>query len=538
MTPYIREIPCSICTCSDQTAKVECLDCKKYLCHNCYVDHNKFIKDHRFITLSDLFSGKVSLSDDEDNAKICSKHGKKVEFFCKTSKKSVCSTCVESKDCPDKHARLEIEKSIGNYDEILQDLVKACNETKTHCQEAARETEKVQKEFQRNKVLVGKALARLKKEYILMMEKIFQKHAAEIAKIDIERTQQIDDMRIKLESTIVCIDLACKQVGKMIPSSGSSDASVFRYASLCNTFQNIVKTDPEAANKALGFVTFNASTPPLLTSFGRLLLKEASSPDTTWKLQSHFITSGLTQPTAIAVCKNGNIVVTCWQNNTTVFSRSGDAVTVFQNSSPAVGVFATEHDEYIVAHVNDHRVTWYDANGVAVRAVPVPSMDSTNSPLNSIAVDRKGRIIVATVNYTIAVCAPHVISKFETQMKPFRIAATSDDRIVVSMYSDELQKPVRVEIMDYSGRNATVIQPPLDVHTWQPSFLCCSTHDEFFVSNIGNPSGVYRFSVDGDYLECVAIDIGHPAGLALFEDEMELCVVDSNNKQVNIYRRQ
>ncbi|XP_072047451.1 uncharacterized protein [Amphiura filiformis] len=59
---------CTKCEQPDNKATVYCEDCKYYLCQSCYDGHKSWeaMKDHRIDTIDDLISGKVTLSEEEE----------------------------------------------------------------------------------------------------------------------------------------------------------------------------------------------------------------------------------------------------------------------------------------------------------------------------------------------------------------------------------------------------------------------------------------------------------------------------------------
>ena len=152
-------------------------------------------------------------------------------------------------------------------------------------------------------------------------------------------------------------------------------------------------------------------------------------------------------------------------------------------------------------------------------------MQDKLSDANSVAVDSSGKIVAALVDNTISIhnADGSLISKFATQSEPFRLAVTSNGQIVSSFYATESEQSTSVQLIDYSGGNIRVIQPPAEGKVGSPGFVCCR-QGEIFVSytNAGDSSGVYRYTSEGDYLGCVTTGVNYPQGIALSKDGMEL----------------
>ena len=148
---------------------------------------------------------------------------------------------------------------------------------------------------------------------------------------------------------------------------------------------------------------------------------------------------------------------------------------------------------------------------------------------NSVAVDSNGKLIAGLQGNTISIhnADGSLISKFATQFRPFRLATTSNGEIVSSFWDTKVTHTTSVQLMDYSGKNVRVIQPPAEVKVWTPVFVCCR-QGEIYVTNTDfgdlstDPTGVYRYTSEGDYLGCVTTEVCNPTGIAMSKDGMEL----------------
>ena len=149
-----------------------------------------------------------------------------------------------------------------------------------------------------------------------------------------------------------------------------------------------------------------------------------------------------------------------------------------------------------------------------------------------------GKIIVGTFSDAVSILDPDglFLSKFTTNYNlwPKCLTATSSQQIAMSFSSGD-----GLQLVDYFGGHARVIQPSPDVEKWDPYFLCCSQQDELFVVCQEYPAAIYRCSTSGEFLGCVTTDVKDPMGIALSKDGEELYVAEHipNDTSIKIFRR-
>ena len=196
---------------------------------------------------------------------------------------------------------------------------------------------------------------------------------------------------------------------------------------------------------------------------------------------------------------------------------------------------------YDIAITSDNRVVisgnyellFYDDRGNKVADRTASSLKDTT--IQSLTVDSKGRIIVGLGNSQISIhCADgQFISQFTTRFKPIWLAATWKGEIVATCDDGQTQ------IMNDSGENVRVLQPPKDAKDWQPTGVCCSNLGEVFVVNHGNPKAVYRYRDDGEKcLGCIITGLNDPFGIAVKKDGQQLFVTECYQNVVKIYQVQ
>ncbi|XP_072049097.1 uncharacterized protein [Amphiura filiformis] len=247
-------------------------------------------------------------------------------------------------------------------------------------------------------------------------------------------------------------------------------------------------------------------------------------------------------PMGIAIHRNRDIILTSISTPVTVFSRNGDFKHVIKGSpSEIFDIAITPSNQYIIPGKCD-KTGFYicDSRGVLVSTIPTYDMNNKPSSPTSVAVDSTGRIIAGLGSYgdkkTVSIHQPNgtLVSKFETTSSPSRLTCTPDDKLIISFEDNTLQ------VMDQSGHNASLIQPPPSIQSWKPYHVCCSKQGELFVGNQGYPDTVVsRYVCTGGeykYLNCITTMESYPWGIALSADEHELFVVDWGSNCVKIFR--
>ena len=512
------------------------MDCKQYLCGKCNASHKslKTMRNHRVVTMEDILSGKVNLSAEVEN--VCKEHEQPYRYYCKDEKKVICQDCVILKKCPHEHDRITIDEAAQNKSEELEGFVKKSAETLQKYQEAVKATENVEKELEFHSTIAKNALSKVEQDYIILVKKTVTTFGDEIEKIKMERINELDKKKINLESTMEQITKANKDATKVIKSESKMEV-ISTHATLSTQLQKLSKSQPVAADKSLGYVKFEAAIPSIPT-IGQLL--KDGTPEEGWKLTGQFSTGEFNDLYGLALNQDDNIVVCSWEKGVKVFSRNGEAKSALYGFPGSVSVAVLADNKYVTCPINIQQLKICDCQGKQATTIPITNVDNITSYVNSLTVDTDSKIIVGQVGNTISIHNPDgsLISKFATQSLPYRLAATANGEIVSSFYDTKLQRGASVQLMDYSGGNIRVIQPPTEVKVWAPGFVCCR-QGEIFVSNggSGDPSGVYRYTSEGDYLSCVTTKVGHPTGIAMSKDGMELFVADNGDNHVKIFHR-
>ncbi|XP_072014233.1 E3 ubiquitin-protein ligase TRIM71-like [Amphiura filiformis] len=529
---------CSNCHTSGNKAKVRCVDCKEYLCDTCYVYHKTFkaMKDHKVITMEDILAGKVNLKKEEEN-RYCQVHGKLCEYFCETENRALCRDCVILNECPAQHSRVSLKKAAQTHSEELKDLIRQNDATLKKFQEAVKTATNVRAELEIYSQIALDSLERVEQECIDLVKKMVKDSKGKVDQIKQERIKLLGQKQTNLESTMKDIQKATEDTTRVLESESEFEI-LSTHATLSSQLQKLSMSQPQAVDKSLGYLKFKAATPAIPT-IGQLLKDGMLPLGEEWELVGQFSTGDFDELHGLDINKEGDVAVCSWENGAKVFSREGQVKCTLFKSPGAVDVAVTPNHEYVTNPVGKSQLVIYDGVGRQVSTTPIINVNNKSSNANSVAVDSSGKIIVGQVGNTISIhnADGSLISKFATESEPLRLAVTSNGEIASSFYDLVLKQGISVKLMDYYGSNVRIIQPPAEVKEWNPGFVCCSRQGEIFVSNNGDPRGVYRFTAEGDCLGCVTTQVENPSGIAMSRDGMELFVADHGDNYVKIFQR-
>ncbi|XP_072013787.1 E3 ubiquitin-protein ligase TRIM56-like [Amphiura filiformis] len=531
------QIPvCSNCNTSGNKAKVRCVDCKEYLCDTRYTSHKtiKALKDHKVITMEDILAGKVNLKKEEES-RYCKMHEKLCEYFCETEKRTLCRDCVILNECPPQHSRVSLKKAAQTHSDELNDLIRQSDVTLKKFQEALKTTTNVRAELEIYSQIATDSLERIEQECIDLVKKMVKDSKGHVDQIKQKRIKLLGQKQTNLESTMKDIKKATEDTTRVLESESEFEI-LSTHATLSSQLQKLTKSQPEAIDKSLGYLKFKAAT-PAIPAIGQILKDKTLPLGEEWELDGQFSTGGFNDLLGLDINKEGDVVVcTCsWEKGPMIFSRKGQVKCTLYGAPGAVDVAVTPNHMYVTHPRGISQIVIYDNAGKhVISTTPIINVNNKSSYANSVAVDSSGKIIVGQIDNTISIhnADGSLISKFATECEPYRLAVTSNGEIVSSFFD----RPV-LKLMDYSGSNVRVIQPLAEVKVWDPGFVCCSRQGEIFVSNNGDPRGVYRFTAEGDCLGCVTTQVPNPSGIAMSRDGMELFVANHGENYVKIFQR-
>ncbi|XP_072051871.1 E3 ubiquitin-protein ligase TRIM45-like [Amphiura filiformis] len=489
---------CSNCHASGNKAKVRCVDCKEYLCDTCYASHKtiKALKDHKVITMEDILAGRVNLEKEEES-RYCKMHGKLCEYFCENEKRALCRDCVILNECPPQHSRVSLKKAAQTHSDELKDLIRQSDVTLKKFQEAVKTTANVRAELEIYSQIATDSLDRIEQECIELVKKMVKDSKGQVDQIKQERIKLLGQKQTNLESTIKDIQKATEDTTRVLDSESEFEI-ISTHATLSSQLQKLSKSQPEAIDKSLGYVKVKAATPPIPT-IGQLLKDGPLPLGEEWEFVGQFSTGDFDELHGLDINKEGDVVVCSWGKGAKVFSREGQVKCTLYKS-PALDVAVTPNHEYVTNPRDKPQIVIYDSAGRQVSTTPIINVNNKSCDANSVTVDSSGKIIVGQVLNTITIhnADGSLISKFATQSRPLRLAVTSNGEIVSSVNRGE-----SLQLMDYSGSNVRIIQPPAVVKEWSPGFVCCR-QGEIFVSNA---SGVILQVCTGSQLKVITWDV-------------------------------
>ncbi|XP_072042350.1 tripartite motif-containing protein 2-like [Amphiura filiformis] len=537
----VQDAVCGNCNLKKATSY--CMDCKEFFCQTCYTAHDtlKANKDHKIVSVEDVRSGEVMLPVTVSEYLKCKDHdGETKKFYCETCGKLICRDCIVLGHR--QHQVISLKEASEKQVAKLKDLSRGSEDLKKECRNAIKKTENVEKSLAAASKEVKKNLERVRNEYYKQVDAILKKHEVDARSVEVQNAKELDRIKDNLQTTLAKLESA-SDLATRVTHTGSDYDITSVFPTLSASLEELNEmTKPEAASESLGYVELIA---PERVDIPDLLSVLSNKHGNKWLQSGEFSTKpGLEQPRGIAVNKDGDIAVTDAYNKTCqVFSKDGMVKYTFQGPFNAFlfGIAITADNKYILSGSGE--ILFYDSQGNRLQYPKASTYDIKNNPKNPVilTVDSKGRIVAGLLGgadntYTISIHHGNgkFISKFNAPSEPTWLAITAKGDIAVSLYNEK-----NLLLMDYSGNNIRVLQPPQEVAAWIPESICCSKQGELFVVNNGKPIAVYQYTADGQQcLGCVIAGLDDPMGIAISEDGQQLFLVEHDQHAVKIFQRQ
>ena len=147
-------------------------------------------------------------------------------------------------------------------------------------------TECVGKELEIQSILAKNALAKVKHDYIKLVEEAVKQSEAELEQIKMERVKKLGEKKSSLESMMKDMKKVTDEAAKLI-KSGSKTELVSSHTTLSTKLQKLSQSQPQAADKTLGYVKFQPAATTIPT-IGQVV--KNGSPAQRWKLSEQFST--------------------------------------------------------------------------------------------------------------------------------------------------------------------------------------------------------------------------------------------------------
>ena len=463
-------------------------------------------------------SGKVTLSHTHNQ--YCNEHeGEVKKFYCKTCKKLVCRDCIVMKQCCRDHDYVTLKDAAAEKLKFIQKEMKKCDGKKREYQDAMQKAQMVKYEIASAVSDAKNGLQSLKKDYFDQLEELFARKEDDLAELEQEKLKDLDEAHENLQDAMEQIKSAGEE-GKALVDSCSHYDVVANYDSVMAAMQEVNQMELDEVDAELAVVPKPTFTCVL---------------DQRWKQIGQFEVD--TNPgRSIAVASDGKFAVCNWYS-VKVYSKSGDLLhTIDDDDDDWLGGFrgvsVTSTNGYVVIHRNKCSCRLYTSDYKLVSEFPTYNANRKPCIATAVAVDKNGCIILGMKDNAISIhnADGSLKSSFSLPFQPFSVAVTSHEEIVISGSNDTLQ------LFDYSGKCIQTLDPPPEVESWLPWYVCCSKTDEVFVVDM-NWSAIYKYAAGRVYMGCVTSEVYDPRGIALSHDDQELYVTDYCERKVKIFQR-
>lgn len=199
--------------------------------------------------------------------------------------------------------------------------------------------------------------------------------------------------------------------------------------------------------------------------------------------------------------------------------------------------------KYFITDSTQH-VKIFDSSGSFESQFPALSPDNIPSDAHNftklcgLALEKNGQVLVGVITSDKKM----YISKhtqdgrhqdsINVDIEPHYLAVTGNDTIIVSS-----ENPACIaKIIDQKGNLVRTLDPPTDIIDWVPrGVFCC--RDTIFITNSAfrGSSGIYCYSLAGDFLCCIADDLPFSFDVVLTEDGNKMMV--TKNEKVLVFER-
>ena len=492
------------------------------------------MKQHKVVPLDDMRSGKIILPLATTDDQKCEDHKDEIKkFYCAKCQKPVCRDCIVMKQHCRDHEYITLKEAAKKQ---ATRLAQQGEELKKIFHEAIHRAEQVKKTSGRTFQEINKKANALEDDFKKKVATVFQKFRADAHKLRAEREAELEHTKENLEISMAKIENAC-DLAKNISQMGTDFDITSTYPTLSANLEELTNMNrPDALDESLG-------------CFGIQAVGDLEVPDVVclvggerW-MMAREIHMARGYPCGIALHPNGDVAITTnfyttgWNRAAQIYSKNGNLKYAFKGLFH-VNIFdiaITPDNRYVLP--GKAELLFHDDQGNRLKYPKASTYKANNKPADptTLAVDSRGRIIVGlwhSTTISIHHADGQLISKFATPAKPQRLAVTSQGDIAATFTDNTLQ------LMDYSGNNVRVVQPPPGVSKWEPYAICCSRQGEIFVVNHGDPQAVYRYTADGDEcLGCVITGFDDPSGIAITEDGQQLYVAEFSQQVVKIFQR-
>ena len=538
-----NEVPISCTSCSafsSGSAIARCVDCNDFFCADCITAHKKMrlLKDHKILTLDELRSGKLTMSNLPEQ-ELCSKHkGEVLRYHCETCDEPTCRECMAIDHPQPQHKHVDLKTIATKRGSDLKELAMSCEEVLKEIKAALKDDAKLMSQLEAN---VKKA----KSDHMWLAEELKSKILTMVAENSIRITENLQQAELKQKSDIEkhSKDLqVIKQrleyvlkVAHQLTDNGSEHDLVTTYASLSSVLTELGKVKAASADKSLAVVKLE----PIKEYIQKLGVLGAFTPYSNWVLEKEFEVMG----------DQSHVIAD--ENSITV--SNGASLYIFDIK----GNEQAKIDAPLATPYGSH-YTYKYMNGIAKNSdglyfvaskSNVKILDPNKEPYNytqlvgctppqefsAVTLDEQDRVVVCEYTYT---CNNDKASGSFIKIYKDGVCEKTLPLLVPASYRAYVALPADGNFVVSSSRGVHVYSPEglLRYGFEQPEGekvefhgVCCTKYNEIFAAT---SAGIHRYSTKGEYLGVVTREVESAQDIALRDDDNELIVVTNNKVKV------
>ncbi|XP_072014860.1 uncharacterized protein [Amphiura filiformis] len=541
-----KKMTCVCCVMPACNIVARCIHCNGFLCQSCVNLHGTLspLKPHTLIALDQLQYVKLDIGSKVKD-ECCKKHkDQALRWYCTKCEIPICRDCTVMEHRHSQHDYVSIESVHKGQLEDIKKLEMVCEGIVQHVDAAIEDVEKVKLSLESALELANRKLEEsadtARQQFLKLLETNHKIASEKLRAIETERFDKIDDCKSNLKNLQAKLYNALEMANQVIRSGSQHDVAA-NYATLTSTLKQLQDVRPVPIRKSLSKVTFRPNNRKIVQEIDLGVVVEGTGiKKGKWVLEKQVGKHGqgkLTSAWGVAAGRYGDIVVTCYNGSQVkIYNSSGDyklsldtkqGLLLGKSSYPSNAVVTSDGHYYLTDQTAYVKV--YSSDGKYMKEFPSKSPNNTSSDIDDaslygLALDKEGYLLIGSNQKYISKHkqdGTHVCT-LKVDIPPWFIAVGSENIII----STNL-KNAGVLVLDNDGNLIRSLNAPKHAKSWHPLGICCSEDDIVYISSYDahDKGGIYTFTVDGEYLGCVTMDVSHAEGLALIgADENRLAV--------------
>ncbi|XP_038059500.1 tripartite motif-containing protein 45-like [Patiria miniata] len=539
------EIKCQACD-EENQAVSRCMDCDHFLCKQCQAAHKRLslMKTHQIYTLAQLQSGEVTYkSKIREYTPKCGKHSdQNLTIYCNTCEKLVCTTCAILDH--ERHSRVDLPEAV---DKCKRDVARMSVKAEQNKAKLKTNISEVDDNYRKLNAMhadtTKKISSKADKEVARIMEEISrirekeQKLKEEADTVLKDRTKTLETARATNDSRLTQTEKKLDEVNQFMVQASCYEILDFKPKLLFN-LKELTEEQPEKELDSLSSIMDFDEAEGIGRLLGRLVLDdtqtlnlEGSQRAVRWELKRQMKTFGQTKKTfgnvdGIAAFSNNDIVALDRGHNMVITFLTNDDL---QSDviSQELQIAGLNHPSHVSVNKDDEIIILDDPKVMTFKKDSPPclhqflpgsyrEMDSTPTGL---AVDDGDMIAVGYEE-------EEEISLHKRDGSLIRRIPAPKIGSNLIIYKQQLvytcKNKKQLSSVDSSGNRVFSVDIPSHENKqgkWYANGLCCDKDGNIYVAVHGWPfmheqGEVQRFSHDGQYIDCVIKECGHPDGIS------------------------